>query len=40
MQMGMDRLRGGQNHDLRKSQELIEASDKLISILKKELNQN
>ena len=40
MQMGFGRLRGGQSHDLRKCKELIEASDKLIVILEKELNEN
>ena len=39
MQMGFVRLRGGQSHDLRKCKELIEASDKLIVILEKKLNE-
>ncbi len=38
MQMGIRRLLAGQDHDLRKCKELIEASDKLIAILEKNLN--
>ena len=38
MQMGIRRMLGGQNHDLRKCQELIKDSDNLIGILEKELN--
>ena len=39
MQMGIRRLRVGQNHDLIKCKLLIEDSNKLIVILEKELNE-
>lgn len=40
MQIGIRRLMIGQSHDLRKTKELIEYSENLIIILKKELEKN
>jgi hypothetical protein len=40
MQMGVKRLNFGQMHDLKKCKELIEDSENLITILKKELDKH